>query len=73
MDDDIGSSAPDQDLPTTADETNQSQVDESIEILFQNAIQEFGFAPRDVYDGIFNLFRSGRTTPLPWSNSLIPS
>ena len=57
MDDDIGSSAPYQDLPTMADETNQSQVDESIEILFQNAIQEFGFAPRDVYDGIFNLFQ----------------
>ena len=54
-DDDIGSSAPDQDLPM-ADETPQSPVDKSIEILFRNVIQEFGFTPRDVYDGIFKLF-----------------
>jgi len=33
----------------------QVNVDGALEILVRNAIKEFGFAPRDVYHGVFNL------------------
>ncbi|KAF9779812.1 hypothetical protein BJ322DRAFT_1086617 [Thelephora terrestris] len=44
----------------TVGETDQSeaaadQVDAAFEILVQNATGEFGFAPRDVYRGVFQL------------------
>ena len=31
------------------------QVDDALMILVCNAVEEFGFAPRDVYDGVLNL------------------
>ena len=48
---------------TTTDEGNvvdktdhpQAPVNNALEILVRNATEEFGFAPRDVYDGVFNL------------------
>ena len=35
-----------------------SKVDNAIKILVSNAIEEFGFAYRDVYNGVFNLPRT---------------
>ena len=32
-----------------------STMDNALEILVDNAIEEFGFAPRDMYDGVFKL------------------
>lgn len=37
----------------TADQT--SNLDIALEILLQNATEEFGFVPRDVYSGVFDL------------------
>ena len=31
------------------------EVDNALIILVRNAIEEFGFAPRDVYDGVLRL------------------
>ena len=49
--------APDQD-ENMVDETSQSQSPEvrnALKILVRNATEEFGFAPRDVYNGVFHL------------------
>ena len=56
---DGGRSATDRDVGTV-DGTGQPQalmvnVDDALKILVHNATEEFGFAPRDVYDGVFNL------------------
>ena len=45
------------------DEAGQPQawagkVDSALEILVHNATEEFGFAPRDVYNGVFRLPRT---------------
>jgi len=43
---------------TMADVTGKPRVDEVddvLKILVRNATEEFGFAPRDVYDGVFQL------------------
>ena len=37
------------------DTVDQEEVDEAVKILVRNATEAFGFAPRDVYRGIFNL------------------
>ena len=58
MDDDIGASATDQDEDMVSGEGQPQapmKVDNAFEILVKNAIEEFGFAPRDVYDGVFKL------------------
>ena len=58
MDGDIRASATDQDEPM-ADEVGQpDKVNNALKILVHNAIEEFGVAPRDVYNGIFNLPRT---------------
>ena len=57
MGDTTGASAMDQD-EKTADETlraTKKEVDDAFEILVRNATEEFGFAPRDVYNGVFFL------------------
>ena len=33
-------------------------VDNALKILVHNATEEFGFAPRDVYDGVFQLYET---------------
>ena len=33
-------------------------VDNALKILVRNATEEFGFAPRDVYDGVFQLYET---------------
>ena len=53
------SSAADQD-EEMVDETGQPQtqvdeVDNALKILVRNATEEFGFIPRDVYEGVFDL------------------
>ena len=58
MDDGFTTSATDRD-EDMADEAGQPPtlvitVDNALEILVDNAIEEFGFAPRDVYGGVFN-------------------
>ena len=58
----IGASATDKD-EKMADEMLQAteeEVDNAFEILVRNATEEFGFAPRDVYDGIFSLLATKR-------------
>ena len=40
------------------DETGEApttDVGDALKILVRNAIEEFGFAPRDVYEGVFRL------------------
>jgi len=60
MDNDAGASATDQD--EIMNEAGQSQasvdnaaMDNALGILVRNAIDEFGFAPRDVYNGVLHL------------------
>ena len=48
MDDDVGVSDIDQD-------ENVDGVEEAFRILVRTATEEFGFAPRDVYDGVLDL------------------
>ena len=50
-----------------------STMDNALEILVHNAIEEFGFAPRDVYDGVFNFIIQGFSTLMQWKPSTIPS
>jgi hypothetical protein len=46
------------------------KVGNALEISMHNATEEFGFAPRDIYNG----FLGRRTeTPLCWRTSVIPS
>jgi len=56
MGDDIRASTADEMM--MADEAGQPQalVDSALKILVDNAIEEFGFAPRDVYNAVFDLF-----------------
>ena len=59
MDNSIGASATDKD-EDMMDEPGQPQtpvdeVDNALKILVRSTTEEFGFAPRDVYDGVFNL------------------
>ena len=77
MDDGFTTSATDRD-EDMADEAGQSPtlvitVDNALEILVDNAIEEFGFAPRDVYDGVFNFIIQGFSTLMQWKPSTIPS
>ena len=56
--DTISASAVDQDQ-NMADDASQPQapvdnVDKALKILVRNVTEEFGFAPRDVYNGVFN-------------------
>jgi len=60
MDDDIGTSATDQDededmIGGEGQPQAPMKVDDALKILVKNATEEFGFAPRDVYDGVFKL------------------
>ena len=62
MGDDISASATDQD-EDMVDEAGQPRapmdnVDNAFKILVHNATEEFGFAPRDVYNGVFRLPRT---------------
>ena len=41
--------------PATNQDKTTVGVDDALEILVHNATQEFGFAPRDVYSGVFYL------------------
>ena len=66
MDDDISGSAADRN-ESLDDETSQQKtsmhkvdVDDALNILVHNAIKEFGFTPRDVYNGVFDLPRTKR-------------
>jgi hypothetical protein len=59
MDDGIKSSAADQDV-NMVDDAGQPRalvlkVDNALKILVANATEEFGFAPRDVYNGVLDL------------------
>ena len=38
-----------------------ANVDDALEILLHNATEEFGFSPRDVYDGVFRLAKTKET------------
>ena len=49
-----GSSAANQDA-TTSGKATWEAVDHALKILVRNATEEFGFAPRDVYRGVFRL------------------
>ena len=54
MGDDISASAADQDENmVNDDEVQVPAVDTALMILLHNAIEEFGRAPRDVFDGVF--------------------
>ena len=58
----VMTSVPDQDA-TMVDETNKpqtpaDQVRNALKILVRNATEEFGFAPRDVYNGVLLLFET---------------
>jgi len=55
MGDGIGASATDQDEDMVGGEEAPMKVDEALEILVENATEEFGFIPRDVYSGVFQL------------------
>ena len=56
MDDGTGPSVIDQDELVVDDPDKLGDsVDKAFKILLHNATEEFGFAPRDVYDGIFYL------------------
>jgi len=57
MGDCTGASATDQDENMVVDKVDQL-VDNALKILVRNATEEFGFAPRDVYNGVFNLSRT---------------
>ena len=59
--DDIGAPATDQDENAVdwAGQFRTLDSDEALKILVRNAIQEFGFAPRDVYDAIFHPLETG--------------
>ena len=62
MEDEMEGSASDRD-ENMVDETDQphapvDDVDNALKILVRNATEEFGFAPRDVYKGVFNLPRT---------------
>jgi len=70
MGNDISASATDQD-EDIVDEAGQPRapidnVDNALKILVHNATEEFGFAPRDVYNGVFRLSqtREGHATAL---------
>ena len=59
MEDEMEGSASDRD-ENMVDETDQphapvDNVDDELKILVRNATEEFGFAPRDVYRGVFDL------------------
>jgi len=56
MGDSIGASVTHQDEKTT-DGAGQlrAQVNNALNILVRNATEEFGFAPRDVYEGILDI------------------
>ena len=45
----------DQDETQVDADQSQTPVDNALKILVQNATEEFGFAPRDVYNGVLNL------------------
>jgi len=67
MGDCTGALAADQDQPT-ADVAGQppasaGEVDNALKILVRNATEEFGFAPRDVYGGVFRLPRTRAEHP----------
>ena len=58
-DDDIGGSVTDQN-ENMVDETDRPQapvdeVDNALKVLVRNATEDFGFAPRDVYDAVLDL------------------
>ena len=53
MDDSIGASAADKDEDMV--DTPVDEVGNALRILVHNATEEFGFAPRDVYNGVLNL------------------
>jgi len=55
VDDDFGGAAMDQDEKTVDKPGQKGPADIAIEILVCNAIEEFGCAPRDVYEGVFRL------------------
>ena len=60
MDDDIGTWATDQDededmVGGEGQPQAPMKVDDALKILVKNATEEFGFAPRDVYNGVFKL------------------
>jgi len=55
MGDDISASATDQDEDMVDEAGPMDNVDNALKILVHNATEEFGFAPRDVYNGVFRL------------------
>lgn len=48
-------------------------VDNALKILVHNATEEFGFAPRDVYDGVFQLYETRDKHSLRWRSSTMPN
>ena len=57
MGDGIAASATDRDIDMTG-EAHKILVRNALGILVRNATEEFGFAPRDVYNGVFHLSRT---------------
>ena len=56
IDDDTGGPSTTGHTTSMADAAGQSHsLGTALKILVQNATEEFGFAPRDVYDGVFDL------------------
>ena len=75
--DEIGASATDQDK-NMVEEAGQPQalagkVDSALEILVHNATEEFGFAPRDVYNGVLELPDTRKQHAIAVEKLIVPS
>ena len=75
--DGISASATDQDK-NMVDEAGQPQawagkVDSALEILVHNATEEFGFAPRDVYNGVLELPDTRKQHAIAVEKLIVPS